>query len=159
MTIERGAWPVAITATLAAALLTSAGALAFVREGRYTFAPTDARMYLTSGTALRRMTIGYSALAADLYWIRSIQYFGDRRLKNSVTLERLKNRENPENPETLENYDQLYPMLDLATSLDAALQHRLPLRVPVPGGEGTWGSRPAGPGHQATGKGIGRDAR
>lgn len=124
MIIERGAWPVAVTATLAAALVAAAGALAFVREGRYTFAPTEDRMYLTSGTALRRMTVGYSAIAADLFWIRSIQYFGDRRLKNSQTLERLKNLEtrqnleNPANPENFENYDQLYPLLDLTTSLD-----------------------------------------
>jgi len=150
MIIERGPWPVALTGTLAAVLLTSAGALAFVRDGRYTFAPPEDRMYLTSGTALRRMTVGYSALAADLYWIRTIQYFGDRRLANSQRLERLKNSENPaslENPENLENlanpenYDLLYPLLDLTTSLDPRfnIAYRfgsLFLAEPAPGGAG-----------------------
>ena len=46
-------------------------------------APDDESMYVTSGTALRRLSIGYSVLAADLYWIRAIQYYGGTRLRLS----------------------------------------------------------------------------
>jgi tetratricopeptide (TPR) repeat protein len=33
-------------------------------------------LYFTSGTSLKRMSLGMSSLAADIYWIRTVQYFG-----------------------------------------------------------------------------------
>jgi tetratricopeptide (TPR) repeat protein len=40
-------------------------------------------LYLTSGEALKRASIGFDGLLADIYWIRTIHYFGEN-------LERLK---------------------------------------------------------------------
>jgi len=36
----------------------------------------DESLYLTSGKQLKRMSLGLSSLAADIYWIRTVQYFG-----------------------------------------------------------------------------------
>lgn len=70
-------------------------------------------LYLTSPTALRRLSIGYSALAADLYWIRTIQYYGDmkRRIAERVA------RGGPALPQPTD-YAELAPLLDLTTGLD-----------------------------------------
>ena len=58
-------------------------------------------LYVQSPAALRRASLSYTALAADLYWIRAIQYYGGMRLSNGE-----------------KKYDLLYPLLDLTTSLD-----------------------------------------
>ena len=60
----------------AGTLLAAAGALQAIRERR--FAPAvgaEAALYLTSGATVSRLTRGYNALAADLYWIRAVQHY------------------------------------------------------------------------------------
>jgi len=152
VTADRGVRPVVLSVMLAAALVAGAGALAFARERRYSpSAQQDDQLYLTSGTALRRLTTGYNAIAADLYWIRSIQYFGDRRLKNGRRVEELRQPVTAapghlepghlELSDHFQNYDLLYPLLDLTASLDPrfAIAYRfgsLFLAEPVPGGAG-----------------------
>jgi tetratricopeptide (TPR) repeat protein len=37
---------------------------------------TDETLYLTSGEVLKRASIGFDGLLADIYWIRTIEYFG-----------------------------------------------------------------------------------
>ena len=59
-------------------------------------------LYVRSPGAVTRIALGYDALAADLYWIRAIQHYGGTKLAAG----------------TNKSYDQLYPLLDLATSLD-----------------------------------------
>ena len=59
-------------------------------------------LYLQSPAVARRAVLGFDALAADLYWMRALQDFGATRL-----------REGGE-----KHFDNLYPFLDLATSLD-----------------------------------------
>jgi hypothetical protein len=59
-------------------------------------------VHLRSGEALRRLALSYDAVLADLYWIRALQYFGRTRLDAG--------------PGT--SYDQLYPLLDITTTLD-----------------------------------------
>jgi tetratricopeptide (TPR) repeat protein len=54
---------------------------------------------LPHASALRPVLLGFNMLAADLYWLRTIQYFGGRY-------------------ETTERYPSLYPLIDLTTSLD-----------------------------------------
>jgi hypothetical protein len=101
---------------LVGALMAAAVVLEAARERSY--ATSDAvedALYLTSGAALRRMTVGFNGLAADAYWIRTIQYFGGtrRRLMTGLRV--------PPPPPALAasaDYDQLYPMLDVTTSLD-----------------------------------------
>jgi hypothetical protein len=100
-------------AVVAAALLGGAATVQGVRETRFPPAPpTEDSLYVTSGTTLRRLTVGYSTIAADLYWIRAIQYFGGVKL-------RLENR-TIEAPGSFAPADfaLLYPLLDLTTSLD-----------------------------------------
>src|SRR5687768_5613028 len=48
------------------------------------------------------MALSYDALAADLYWIRTVQYYGSTKLAKDLR----------------SRYELLYPLLDLTTSLD-----------------------------------------
>jgi hypothetical protein len=111
-------------------VMAGAAGLQVVRERAYPIAAVDQQMlYLTSGTALRRMAIGYTALAADLYWIRAIQHFGDIRL-GRVPASGSKN-----------DYPLLYQLLDLTTTLDPRfnIAYRFGsifLAEPFPGGAG-----------------------
>jgi tetratricopeptide (TPR) repeat protein len=59
-------------------------------------------LYLQSPAVARRVVLGFDAVAADLYWLRALQHFGATRLRKG-------------GPKLFEN---LYPFLDLATSLD-----------------------------------------
>jgi hypothetical protein len=105
-------------AIIAAALLAGAVKLQALREVQYPEPPADEdTLSVTSGTAIRRLTGAYNALAADAYWVRAIQYYGGtkRRLGANPLL--------PEPPPMIaaldsEEYSQLYPMLDITTSLD-----------------------------------------
>ena len=64
---------------------------------------TDRILYVRSGAALKRLTLGFNALAADLYWIRALQHYGGDRLAKG---------------EAGAKYPLLYPLLDLTTTLD-----------------------------------------
>src|SRR5215470_13533814 len=39
---------------------------------------TDESLYFTSGKSIKRMSLGMPSLAADIYWIRTVQYFGQK---------------------------------------------------------------------------------
>src|SRR6185295_11214182 len=76
--------------------------------------PTDSKideeqLYLT-GTMARRISLGFNGLAADWYWMRSLQYVGKKIL-------------NQEGDVAIDNLGQLNlkllpPLLDTATTLD-----------------------------------------
>jgi hypothetical protein len=103
---------------LAATFLAAAVQVQAVRER--TYPPLDLNVeavYVTSGSAVRRLVGAYDALAADVYWIRAIQYYGGakRRLAARPAL--------PEPPPMLAavestDYDQLFTFLDITTTLD-----------------------------------------
>jgi hypothetical protein len=78
--------------------------LQMLRDREYSREEQQARsiLYIRSGPALKRIALDHDALAADVYWIRALQYYGGNRL--SQTGEK--------------KYELLYPMLDIATSLD-----------------------------------------
>jgi len=108
-------------AGLAAAFLAGAIQLQAARERAYPQPPagigSDDAVYITSGPAVRRLSGPYTALAADVYWIRAIQYYGGakRRLANQPP--------GPPPPPLLaavetHDYSQLYALLDITTSLD-----------------------------------------
>ncbi len=59
-------------------------------------------LYLRSPHILERATLSFHALLADIYWIRAVQHYGGTKLSN----------------EPNKQYDVLYPLLDLTTSLD-----------------------------------------
>ncbi len=121
-----------------AALIGLAAFVQHLREGRYPpSATSEDSLYVTSGTALRRLTVGYSALAADLYWIRTLQYYGGvkLRLEGDAPAPLRGNGAPPA------DYELLYPLLDLTTTLDPAfnIAYRFGaifLAEPYPGGAG-----------------------
>lgn len=80
------------------------------RERIYPLAAIDDEsLYFTSAEALGRMALGFRALAADLYWMRSLQYFGGIQRSH---------RDKGTGDSGREEYTALYPLLDLTTSLD-----------------------------------------
>jgi hypothetical protein len=60
-------------------------------------------LYLPSGKVLKRLSLGYSGLLADIYWTRAVQYFGSRFGRPSS------------------RFDILAPLLDITTDLDPHL--------------------------------------
>jgi tetratricopeptide (TPR) repeat protein len=91
-----------IVATLGlAGLLAAASVLVQMTRDRlyHTDKPAEQILYVRAPETMRRMVLSYDALAADVYWIRTLQHFGGERL-------------------TRKRYELLYPLLDFATSLD-----------------------------------------
>ena len=35
-------------------------------------------LYMPSGKSVKRLSLGYSSLLADIYWTRAVQYFGNK---------------------------------------------------------------------------------
>ena len=60
-------------------------------------------LYLRSSNVLRRMSLGYTGLLADIYWTRAVQYFGERHHSGSG------------------DFRLLAPLLDVTTELDPKL--------------------------------------
>jgi tetratricopeptide (TPR) repeat protein len=90
----------------AAAAACLAGAVALhAAEDRWPAPSVDRPelLYLRSPAVARRLVLDYEAIAADLYWIRALQHFGQERLSP---------------PEHVRSYALLYPLLDLTTTLD-----------------------------------------
>jgi tetratricopeptide (TPR) repeat protein len=108
--------PVIVVVLVALLLLTGADLLQVARERAFPPAEVDDEtLYFTSGPALRRLTVSLNALAADVYWIRTLQYYGGAKRKLAALTGV------PEPPPFLaasSDYDQLYPLLDITTSLD-----------------------------------------
>ncbi|MGH9881592.1 MAG: hypothetical protein ACRD6N_09180, partial [Pyrinomonadaceae bacterium] len=69
----------------------------------------EENLYLTGGTA-RRLSLGFNGLAADWYWMRSLQYVGKKILSTpeDVVIDDLGKLD----------LKQLAPLLDIATTLD-----------------------------------------
>lgn len=90
-------------AVLLAAFIGSILALQQVDSQRGEQATLEEVLYIPSSTVLKRMSLGYSGLLADIYWTRAVQYFGDKRREDAV------------------HYDLLAPLLDITTDLDPHL--------------------------------------
>lgn len=103
-------------AVVVIALIASAAGVQAFRETRYpALQATEDSLSVTSGPAIRRLTVGYHALAADLYWIRAIQYYGGTKLG----LTDAPGTPPPQPDDASQRaYPLLYPMLDLTTTLD-----------------------------------------
>lgn len=83
-------------------------------------------LYVRSPEVARRMVLRYQGIAADIYWIRAIQHFGEEHLSK---------------PPHVPTYALLYPLLDLTTTLDPyfSIAYRFGaifLGEPYPGGPG-----------------------
>lgn len=59
-------------------------------------------LYVRSPEFARRAALSFHALLADIYWIRTVQHYGGTKLSTAAN----------------KQYDVLYPLLDLTTSLD-----------------------------------------
>jgi len=114
----------ALASIVALVLLAGAARLQAVRERWYPPAiEEETAMYLRSAEAVRRIAGPYAPLAADLYWIRAIQYYGG--LKHRLNPEWNRGRESARaaGPAGVpaaadDRYALLYPMLDITTTLD-----------------------------------------
>jgi tetratricopeptide (TPR) repeat protein len=94
---------VASLLVVAAALWAGALSLQAARDGRYRVREVESDLlYLRAGPAVPRLALGFDALAADLYWIRAIQHYGDTRISTKPD----------------KQYRLLFPLLDLVTTLD-----------------------------------------
>lgn len=119
-------------------LIGAAAGLQYAREQRYPQPiASEESLSITSGTWLRRLTTGYHALAADLYWIRAIQHFGRTRIDLTATSPAAAVRPR----DAARPYALLYPLLDLTTTLDPRfnIAYRFGaifLSAPFPGGAG-----------------------
>lgn len=60
-------------------------------------------LFISSPQVAKRVSLGYSGLLADVYWMRVVQYFGRKHQKDSM------------------EYKSLAPLLDIATTLDPNL--------------------------------------
>jgi hypothetical protein len=84
--------------------------LQHVRERAFPAPEIDEQaVYITSPKTISRFALEYQLLAADVYWIRALQYFGGirRDLKANTAMAAGRSA-----------YAGLYPLLDITTSLD-----------------------------------------
>jgi tetratricopeptide (TPR) repeat protein len=88
---------------LAALFAASVFSLHKIRAIRGREATLEELLYVPSSKALKRMSLGYSALLADIYWTRAVQYFGSKHIAHST------------------RYDLLAPLLEITTDLDPHL--------------------------------------
>jgi hypothetical protein len=87
------------------------------------FQQESPELMLRSGTMLKKMSLGYDSLLADIYWTRTVQYFGERAGDPDAT------------------FESLAPLLDITTTLDPKLMiayrfGAIFLSEPVPAGAG-----------------------
>lgn len=88
---------------LALAGVAASAAILSAREARFPMQePAERLLYLRSGKTADRLMLSFDSVAADVYWIRTIQHYGRD----------LKDRSRPNRFELLE------PLLDLTTTLD-----------------------------------------
>ena len=87
-----------------AVFMASALTLQAARDRRYTPPGEDVQsmLYVQSAEAMKRLTLSFTALAADLDWIRAVQHYGGDHGSDS----------------TAPKYQLLYPLLDRTTTLD-----------------------------------------
>jgi tetratricopeptide (TPR) repeat protein len=90
------------TALLVIFLASSVFFLARIDRMRST-ASLDEVLYISSPKMLKRLSLGYDGLLADVYWTRTVQYFGAKHHAGA------------------DHYDLLAPLLRITTALDPKL--------------------------------------
>src|SRR5215468_10974873 len=94
-----------VSALLVAAFVGSVFSLNGVEAARGNQATLEEILYIPSAKVLKRMSLGYSGVLADIYWTRAVQYYGRKLSTRRGDL----------------RYDLLYPLLDITTDLDPHL--------------------------------------
>jgi hypothetical protein len=115
----------AYLSAIAVLLIAAVGLQVWRDRGWQPYEPATPVMWLRAGPMIKRAALGYDAIVADIYWMRAVVYFGQRRLSARAD----------------KNYDLLHPMLDLVTTLDPrfVVAYRFGaifLSEPPPGGPG-----------------------
>ena len=100
---RRAKFTVSFLLLAALLMLASVSSLVRVTQLREHSTLTDV-LFIPSAKALKRMSLGYSGLLADVYWTRAVQYFGNHRIAGG------------------REYDMLAPLLDITVTLDPKLQ-------------------------------------
>lgn len=67
-------------------------------------------LYFASGNTIKRMSLGLDALAADVYWIRTVQYFGRKLIDSGKPISSAAAKDI--------RMDLLAPLLDIVVTLD-----------------------------------------
>lgn len=94
---------------LIAVLLAMSVGVQATRDARWSpFTPPNPTMWLQSGPAAQKLALGFKNLVADAYWIRAVVYYGGR----------LHDNRNAAPDAVAKNFDLLFPLLDLVTTLD-----------------------------------------
>lgn len=67
-------------------------------------------LYVSSSQTLKRMSLGFDGLVADIYWLRTIQYFGGKlqKMRGSINISNVSDW----------HLDLLEPLLNITTELD-----------------------------------------
>lgn len=73
-------------------------------------AVSEEALYLSSGKTIKKMSLGLEALAADIYWIRTVQYFGRKVIDSGKPLSSAVSKDL--------RMDLLAPLLDIVVTLD-----------------------------------------
>jgi tetratricopeptide (TPR) repeat protein len=95
-----------VTVTAGALLLFSLASSVFLLRRLDQMRPTatlEEVLYLNSPKWVKRLSLGYTSLLADIYWTRTVQYFGSHHVVKA------------------QNYNLLYPLLEITTALDPKL--------------------------------------
>jgi len=71
---------------------------------------SEEALYLSSGKTIKKMSLGLDALAADIYWIRTVQYFGRKVIDSGKPLSSAATKDL--------RMDLLAPLLDIVVTLD-----------------------------------------
>ncbi|MDP1568877.1 MAG: hypothetical protein Q8L86_02650 [Vicinamibacterales bacterium] len=84
-------------------LLSASVALQVARDRVWQpYTPERAVLWIQSSDVAGRLALSFDALAADVYWIRAVLFYGSTRLA----------------PEETRNFEALHPLLELTTGLD-----------------------------------------
>jgi tetratricopeptide (TPR) repeat protein len=76
---------------------------------------SDETLYFANGETIKRLSLGLESLAADIYWIRTVQYFGRKLLESDSPIS-VANTRNI-------RMDLLAPLLSIVVTLDP---HHIP---------------------------------
>lgn len=78
-------------------------------------AVSEEALYFASGSAIRKLSLGLDALAADVYWIRTVQYFGAKLIDSGKPASAAATKDI--------RMDLLAPLLNIVVTLDP---HHIP---------------------------------
>ena len=102
--MRSGVW----AAMLAVALALSVTAQRWLDAQSHPALPIAETLYLTSGETLKRASIGFDGVLADVYWVRTVLYFGAQAAEQQAAGQDFDVRQ----------LTLLKPLLDIVTELD-----------------------------------------